>query len=141
MPPLDGTEPIDDDEVLYRRIPVSQGWYDTGTSPNPSPQAFRPRDDDATGLSLVRGGPYNSVEQAAKGPSKKGYFVAILRAGDLRRRGIQVVPRPVEGISGHAEIESLTTSNRDTDEALGMMAALAHELCLGVEGPFLSQQS
>jgi len=137
MPPLDGTEPIDDDELLYRRIPVSQGWYDPNVDPLPSPQAFRPRGDDVTGLSLCRGGPYNTIEQAGKGPSKKGYFVAVLNAEQLRKRGIGVVPRPSAVIPGHVEIPTLTASNRDTDEAMSIMVTLAHELCLRVEGPFL----
>ncbi len=58
MPDLDGTEPIADDELLYRRIPVSTGWFDPSLAIFPSPLAFRPRDDDLTGLSLVRGEPY-----------------------------------------------------------------------------------
>jgi hypothetical protein len=139
MSSLDGTEPIHDGEILFRRIPVSQNWYDPSIAPFPSPQAFRPRDDDITGLSLVRGQPYNTLEEAARGPARKGYYVAVLTAGDLRKRRIQVVPRPVPGISGHAEIPDLTAANWDTDAALTMMATLAHELCLRVEGPFLSQ--
>lgn len=136
MPLIDGTDPIDDEEILYRRIPVSQGWYNSNADPHPSPQAFRPRDDDITGISLCRGGLYNTVEQAGHGPSKKGYFVAVLKAGDLRKLGFDVVPRPNDVINGHVEIPALTASNRDTDSALNIMTALANKLCLRVEGPF-----
>lgn len=136
MPDLDGTEPIADDELLYRRIPVSTGWFDPKVADVPSPFAFRPRDDDVTGLSLVRGDPYNTPAAAARGPSKRGYYVAVLRVGDLRQRGLHVVPRPVKDIAGHAEIVDLTAGNRDTDEAKRLMVMLAHELCLRVEGPF-----
>lgn len=102
-----------------------------------SPKAFRPRDDDITGLSVLRGPPYNTPETAAQGPSKRGYYLAVLRAGDLRSRGIEVAPRPVEGIAGHAEIISLTAANRDTNEAHEMMVLLAQELCLRVDGAFI----
>ena len=105
------------------------------------PTAFRPRRDDTTGLSLVRGEPYNTAEQAASGPSKVGYYVAVLRAGDLRQNGIQVDSRPVEGISGHAEITNLTAANRDSEEARNATVLLARELCLRVEGPFHVSQS
>src|SRR5271166_1419197 len=108
MSKLTGTEPIADDELLFRRIPVSMGWYDPAVDAQPSPLAFRPRDDDATGISVLRGAPYNTPEVAGRGPSKKGYFVAVLRAGDLRKSGVLVAPAPMEGISGHAEITSLT---------------------------------
>ena len=35
---------------------------------------------------------FMSIEDAARGKSKKGYWVAVLRAGDLRNQGIKVVP-------------------------------------------------
>jgi hypothetical protein len=94
------------------------------------------RSNDVTGLSVVRGEPYNTVEQAARGPSKWGYYVVILRAGDLRAHGVDVVPRPVDGVPGHAEITNLTAANRDSDEAQRIMELLAEKLCLRVEGPF-----
>jgi hypothetical protein len=137
MSSLDGTEPIADDEILYRRIPVSQKWFDPQIDPLPSPKAFRPRDDDTTGLSLFRGEPYNTAQQAGKGRSPFGYYVAVLRVRDLRLRQIEVVPRPDADIPGHVEIPALTAGNRETDEALNLMVLLAHELCLRVEGPFL----
>lgn len=133
---LNGTEPIHDDELLYRRIPVSQGWYDPATDAKPLSLAFRPRKEDVTGLSVVRGEPYNTAEQAARGPSKWGYFVAVLSVRELRAHGIEVVPRPIDGIAGHAEITNLTAVNRDSDEAIRLMELLAERLCLRVEGPF-----
>ena len=136
MENADDSSPIGDDELLYRRIPVSMGWYDPAIEPLPSPFAFGPRPDDDTGLSVVRGHPFNTAEQAARGPSKKGYFVAVVRAGDLRANGFDIEPRPIAGVAGHAEITSLTVANRDTDEAKSMMVKLAHVLCLRVEGPF-----
>ena len=138
---LDGSEPVADEELIYRRIPVSQHWYDPTADSHPLFQAFRPRTDDVTGLSVVRGEPYNSAEQAAQGPSKSGYYVAVLRVGDLRAHAIEVLPRPVAGMSGHAEIPNLTAANRDSDEAKRIMELLAERLCLRVEGPFHVRQS
>lgn len=133
---LGGSEPVADDELIYRRIPVSQHWYDPAADPHPLLQAFRPRTDDVTGLSVVRGEPYNTAEQAAQGPSKSGYYVAVLRVGALRAHGIDVLPRPIAGVQGHAEIPNLTAANRDSDEAKRIMELLAERLCLRVEGPF-----
>lgn len=42
---------IDDDEILYRRIPVSKEWYVDDVL---YPEAFAPRKEDVTGLSLFR---------------------------------------------------------------------------------------
>ena len=77
--PLDGSEPIADDELIYRRIPVSQNWYDAKADPKPLQQTFRPRAEDITGLSDVRGEPYNTPEQAAQGLSKR----TVSRASSL----------------------------------------------------------
>lgn len=135
-----GTEPIDDAELIYRRIPVSMGWYANGQL---SPEAFDPRPDETTGISVYRG-KYKSIEEAAKGKSKKGYFVAVFRVCDLQNRGIEVVPRPIhpedpespEYDPGHAEIPALTAQSRGStpaEEAKLSMATLAIE----VKGPFI----
>ena len=88
-----GIEPIEDDELLYRRIPVSLRWYDPATDILKS-EAFGPhKTEDTTGISVSRA-KYKSIQEAAIGKSKKGYYVVIIRAGDLRQRGIKVVPRP-----------------------------------------------
>jgi hypothetical protein len=136
MPLLPGHEPIGDDEILYRRIPVSKGWYDSNGL---SPVAFDPRPDETTGISVFRA-KYKSLEDAAKGLSKKGYYVAVYRAGDLRSHDIQVVPRPLTDDPGHAELPDLTCNNRETDNALEKMSRLT-ELKQSVEGPFVSQSS
>jgi hypothetical protein len=126
----DGTDPIADDELLYRRIPVSKGWYD---EQGLSAEAFDPRPDEETGISIYRA-KYVSLEKAAQGKSKKGYWVAVLRAGDLRRHGIRVEPRPLPEDPGHAELPDLTCHNRDSAEARERQQRLV-ELCLRVEGP------
>jgi hypothetical protein len=131
MPAPDGTEPIADDELLYRRIPVSKGWY---TEDGLSPEAFDPREDEITGISVYRA-KYTTIAEAAKGMSKKGYYVAVLRAGDLRQNAMEVAPRPSPGDPGHTELPDLTCHNRLTPEAQERKLRLT-ELCRRVEGPF-----
>ena len=137
MPVGDGTEPIADDELLYRRVPTSAGWYDPETCLL-KPEAFGPhKTQDATGLSVSRA-KYKSIEEAAKGRAGKSYYVAVLRAGDLRRNGITIIPRPeVLGAydPGHAELPDLDSANRKSDRTLERQRLLV-QLCLEVEGPF-----
>ena len=131
MPAPNGTEPVDDDELLYRRIPVSMGWYsDSGLSP----EAFDPRRDETTGISVYRA-KYKRIEEAARGRSAKGYFVAVLRAGDLREHGIQIVARPDVHDPGHAELPDLTCQNRLERETQERKLLLVRS-ALRVEGPF-----
>ena len=133
MPADDGTEPIADEELLYRRIPVSKGWYDDRGM---SPEAFDPREDETTGISIYRD-KYTSLQEAAKGKSKQGYYVAVFRAGDLRENGIEVVPKPSDSDPGHAELPDLTCENRLSPEAQERKSRLS-QMWLSVEGPFVS---
>ena len=131
MPASEGTESVADDEFLYRRIPVSMSWY---SGENLSPEAFAPRKDETTGISLYRA-KYKSIDEAARGLGKKGYYVAVLRAGDLRERGIEAEPRPGPGDPGHVELPQLTSENRLAPESQERQVLLT-ELSLRVEGPF-----
>jgi hypothetical protein len=132
MPGQDGTDPVGNDELLYRRVPVI--WCDQN---GVSPEAFAPREDDVSGISFYRE-KYKSLQEVAKGKSKKGYFVAVFRARDLRDHGLAVVPRPnEEDDPGHVELPSLRYENRRTPEASQQKVLLATRLCLRVEGPFL----
>ncbi len=63
---LDGSEPVADHKIRYRRIPATSGFYDPHVDPNPSPLAFRPTQLDTTGLSLSRA-KYKTLEQAGQG--------------------------------------------------------------------------
>lgn len=113
MPGQDGTEPVEKNELLFRRIPVSMGWCDEN---GVSPEAFDPRPDDTSGISLYRE-KYKSLQEVARGKSRKGYFVGVLLAGDLTDRGLVAVPRPEEDDRGHVELPSLRFDNRRTPEA------------------------
>jgi hypothetical protein len=132
MPPADGSEPIDDSELLYRRVPVSQGLID---SQGVSPAAFRPHRNDTTGLSVYRA-KYKSIAEAARGQSASGYFVLAFTAGNARALGIDIAPNPLPGDPGHAEIPSLTYDVRKTDVALEHQHILARKVPLTVHGPF-----
>ena len=131
---VDDCQPVDDDELLYRRIPAH--WYDP-QSKKVSPEAFAPhKTNDPTGLSVWRGS-FVQLAQIAAGPrSDRQYYVAVLRAGDVRRLGLQVEARPLPGgPPGHAEITSLTSQNRKTNECLEATKALS-EIVIKVHGPF-----
>lgn len=126
-----GTERVEDDELLYRRIPVSTDWY---KNEDLSAEAFNPRENETTGISLYRA-KYKSIEAAAKGKSKKGYYIAVLRTRELRSNGFRVEPRPREDDPGHVELPDLTCDNRESDEALERKSRLT-KLCERVDGPF-----
>ena len=67
--------PIGNDEILYRKIPVSTGWFDAN---GVSPQAFKPRECDTDGISVDRA-KHRTIAAAAQGQSARGYVVAVLR--------------------------------------------------------------
>ena len=139
MPEPAETESITDDEILFRRIPESQNWYDPNRDLPVSPEAFLPRRHDTTdemGISLWRA-KYITLEGASRGWPGKSYYVAKLRAGDLRRQGIQVVATPHLGSErGHASIPELNYENRKSERVKELGLLLALRLCLEVKGPF-----
>jgi hypothetical protein len=125
---------IDDEERLFRRIPVSMNWYDSAAE-TLSPIAFQPREEDKTGLSVTRA-KFASVEDAARGKSKKGYYVAVMRAGDLRKCGVEVVQR---GDQDHAELANINYDCRDSNQVKEWQKQLADELILEIQGPFWAE--
>lgn len=135
----DVPDPIDDDEILYRRVPAAAApqRYDPDTG-ELTDQAFAPhRTEDVTGISLVRE-KFKNAEQAARGRAGKSYYVAALRAGDIRCAGMSVEPRPHLscGIDpAHAELPDLNSGNRKDDATLERQRVLVR-LCLRVLGPF-----
>jgi hypothetical protein len=137
MPLPDENDSISDDEIVYRRVPVSQGWVDErGVSMN----AFKPRPDDETGISVYRAR-FLSLEDAAKGLSKHGYYVLALRSGDLRAAGIDIVPKPEADLPGHAELPSLAYHVPESDVSIQHRRLLADQLVMAIHGPFFPAQS
>lgn len=130
-----GTETIAAEELLYRRVPESTGWYDPATGVLDS-RAFAPhKTNDTTGLSVSRA-KHKSIEAAANGRPGKSYYVAVLRAGELRQNGIEIVQTPPDEPS-HAQLPDLNAANRKENATLERQRLLT-ELCLSVEGPFRS---
>ena len=130
-----GEEPIEDDEILYRRVPAV--WCD-GDSVDE--EAFLPhRKNDQDGLSLTRA-QFKSIEEAAKPPTLrpgKIYYVARLRASALHEADLSIEPKPLEFDQGHCVLPDLRSENRNSDES----RRVARVLVLGltsedIEGPF-----
>lgn len=132
MPSPAEYEPIEEDELLYRRVPVSKGWISSGSV---KPEAFQPLPIDETGLSVFRA-KFLSVEEASRGKSKHGYWVLELRAADLQAAGIDIVPKPVPDVPGHAELPSLRFQDVETDASISQRLTLAKELIAKIHGPF-----
>ena len=126
----DGKEPIEDDELLYRRVPTVH--YSSGLSP----EAFAPhKTNDTDGLSLTRA-KYNSLDDAAKGRPGKEYYVAVFRASDLRDIvNVQIEPDPQPHDSGHVLIPEMNSDNRKAQETAERKLAMK-VVCLRIEGPF-----
>jgi len=132
--------PVDDEELLYRKVSVRSKWWHNGVL---SSEAFNPNKNDATGISVFRA-VFRSVEDAAKGPSPDGYYVVVLQTGELRARGIQVNPQPdVDGIwdDSHAELPQIriaTKRSTEVEELKQMLVEFAKHR--PVQGPFHSRQ-
>ncbi len=130
----DDTAPVTDDELLYRRIPVSRDWFDPELHAPPSPKAFRPLEKfDTTGLSMNRAKFYSHPREVAANDRGSKYWVASLRAGDIREKGMRVITRPDPRGPGHVEIPELRSDNRRTTDELQLTLA---ELTLRVDGPY-----
>lgn len=135
----DAAEPIGSNELLLRRIPQSQNWV-RADKKSVDPLAFRPRESDATGLSFGRA-KYNApAQEAAKGARGRRFFVAILSVNLIRVNGMEVVPRPLVGNPGHAELIDLTFANRRSDRARELVQRLA-ECVVEMQGPFDGEHS
>lgn len=131
----DGSERIADEELIYRRIPVSLNLYNPDLNPSPDPRSFRPIKLDTNGLSLVRA-KYSTPQQVAVTDHGRKYWIAVLKAGDIRACSIgalDVVPAPLPNNPGHAEIPSLTYQNRRDTDVLQLWLA---DNCVEILGPF-----
>ncbi len=137
MPESDGTEPVAKHEILYRSIPVKQGWYDPNQIPPINFNAFTPKWFDPAGISLWRQKYKRTArEAAAEGRLGGEYYVVALKAGDVMEKGIETAATPQEGGVGHASIPVLNYGDKGTDRVVELARLIAAELCLRVEGPF-----
>lgn len=130
-------EPITADETLYRRIPVSNNWYD---SSGLSPEAFRPNRRDTDGISLSRSLAREPMEVAKLGKNPKGYYIARLNAGRLMSAGFQIRPDPRPEDPGHCLLVDLKyDASRKSPASSQLKFDLAKKFCEGVDGPFLPE--
>jgi hypothetical protein len=139
MPDANADEPIGDDELLLRRIPLSQNWV-TDDKQTVDPLAFRPRESDVTGLSFGRLTFNDPGAEAAKGAAGRRFFVALLSVRLIRKEKMAVVPRPLVDDPGHAEIVDLTFANRRSDRARELVQRL-RECVIEIQGPFDGKRS
>ncbi len=141
MPDAEPSTHVDDGELILRRIPINPGWYNPASG-EISHLAFRPRRDDVTGLSVTRAKSDSHPEfltpaqDAALGTNASGYYVAVLRVGDLRSHDINVVAKSEQRNSGHAELALLAYDARRSLIAIDATSLLAEKLTIRVEGPF-----
>ena len=132
-----GYEPVDENEVVYRRVRLDH--HDPKVGPHPSPEAFRPNDNDKDGLSLRRAR-YFTPEQAARGRPEKQYWTAHLRVSDLLGLGVSLSPDregELDAEAGHCVIRELVYSTRRSDKSVFLQYQLARAV-VKVDGPYKS---
>ena len=128
---------VEDEEYLYRRIPVKTRWFWDGVVRR---EAFRPNERDGTGLSLERAIFCSPEEAAAYGTNPSGYYIAKIKAGDIRTLGLDVLPKP-SGHPGHAELPGLNHRTGKTSQAKEWQVQLADLATReGVLGPYRAGQ-
>ena len=105
---MDENDPVDDGEFVYRRIHPT--FYDPSQPIPVRLLAFRPSEQDAAGLSVLRAQFARPQDVLAnRDPAKMaGYYVARLAVRQLRALGLSVIPDPIPGgPAGHAVIPEL----------------------------------
>jgi hypothetical protein len=117
----DGTEPIDPDEVIYRRLPKGSQFKPNRDPPLAS-TAFSPRPCDHDGVSLVRAKYVTGPEDAAAlGVVGMEFYVIEMRAGDLMAEGIAIEPLPSPECLGHAVMPAINADNKDNPQTQALM--------------------
>jgi hypothetical protein len=106
---MDEHDPVNDGEFVYRR--VHRTFFNPIAQIAVQFAAFRPNQNDTTGLSVFRAGFSGGPEDVLANlpPEKaKDYYVARLAVRDLLDLGLTVKPEPVPGGPlGHAVIPQL----------------------------------
>lgn len=142
MPDGPDIPPVEEGEILFRRIPKSQPWYDPhGDDSHPKWAAYQPNKRDVTGISLVRAR-FKTIEEAARGAEGKEYFIAKLRASDLIALGltlrtdaeVELEPGDEPDIA-HVSVAELRTETKKAPGTVEILKRLS-QLDFGVEGPF-----
>lgn len=106
---MDEHQPVDASEFVYRRIP--RNYYQAGLPIPIHPAAFRPNQNDTTGLSVFRAAFVQPVDTLRNIDASKrnNYYVTRLAVQELHRLGLTVAPEPdPDGLPGHAIIPELS---------------------------------
>jgi len=114
----DQTAPVTDDESVYRR--VHRSFFRGDLQPCLQPFAFRPNQNDTTGLSVFRASFLRPEDTLANvDPARRNeYYVACLNVADLRALALTVVAEPdPQGPPGHAIIPELNWPDYQADKA------------------------
>lgn len=141
MSVADGTEPIADDEIVYRRILDNPQYYTSDDPPRVHWLVFRPIEKDVNGLSVWRA-KYKTAREAAIENARPGkrYYVAGLLVSNLRAAPfhVHVEPSVEEGGIGHASLTNLNSAAYRThkDRLRELAEQIARELCGAIHGPF-----
>jgi hypothetical protein len=114
---MDEHQPVDEREFVYRRI--HRAYYQAGLPIPIQPAAFRPNQNDISGLSLFRAAFVQPADTLASIEASKriNYYVARIAVQDLDRLGLTVVPDPdPDGPLGHAIIPELSGQAYQADK-------------------------
>ena len=130
----DGTEPIELDEILYRRIHGSM--HPRAGKVGPSPNAFTPNRNDTDGLSLSRASFGTPEQEAARGKRGVAYYVARLSHSVFIEMGLGVVPAPTADDLGHVVVPEMHSGNIK-EKVTKERALKLSQSCVSIEGPFL----
>lgn len=122
MPKKEETEPITDDEWLYRRVHATR--FRTNDSPYVSPSAFEPRirgeDIDEDGISLFRADCLETADDILAlihdSAKRNANGVVKVLVSEIRAIGMSVRSTPRKDIRGHVSIPELSSAAfRDKD--------------------------
>ena len=100
--------PVTDSEFVYRRI--HRSYYQAGLPIALHPAAFRPNQNDTSGISVFRAAFLQAADTltSIEASKRDQYYVARLAVTELRRVGLTVAPDPdPNGPPGHAVIPEL----------------------------------
>lgn len=121
--------PVDASEFVYRRI--HRSFLDPALELRVQPAAFRPNENDRTGLSVFRARfvqPAGTLANVLE--SKRAeYVIARIAVEQLTRLGLTVIPEPdLTGPPGHAIIPELAWDAYNADKK--RLKDIQHELAL-----------
>lgn len=126
---------IDDEEILLRRIPTSENYWNPGDNLPLAKEAYHPRDYDEEGISLSRKKFIDNLNAFCENDRGSTYFVGKLRVEDVRELGIKIEPDPLKNAPGHVIFPELNYEDRYETKQKEWKVKLAHQLTFDITGP------